>query len=80
MLSIQPKIHCYIFVITNESRDKIYDFAGSYVEAVEKFKKHHVRYAGRCVAKVQVIEDQVFGSCVPVSMPDIKEEYFDTRA
>ncbi|QIG68098.1 hypothetical protein EVB55_163 [Rhizobium phage RHph_Y68] len=77
MLNIQPKIHTFIFAITNESRDKIYDFAGTYVEAVEKFNKGHNRYPGRCITKVQVIEDQIFGSCVPSPPVD---DTFDYRA
>ncbi|QNH71563.1 hypothetical protein PP938_gp232 [Rhizobium phage AF3] len=65
-MKIQPKVHCHIFIITNEGRDEIFDFAGSYVEAVEKFKNgFHDFYDDRCVAKIQMIEDGVFGSCVP---------------
>ncbi|QIG69729.1 hypothetical protein EVB81_160 [Rhizobium phage RHph_I46] len=77
MLNIQPKIHTHIFIISNEARDVIYDFAGTYIDAVKKFEKDkHYCYRDRCVVKVQIVEDPIFGSCVPVQ---VKEEHFDTR-
>ncbi|QGZ14305.1 hypothetical protein PP940_gp123 [Rhizobium phage RL2RES] len=66
-MKIQPKVHCFIFIITNEDRDEIYDFCSDYIVAVEKFKQgFHDLCPGRCITKVQMVEDQIFGSCVPV--------------